>query len=71
MGLWHGVQYYEQKKLNEAPFYQSWPPVRVSHSGASRYLIAHLRSTRIRLCRSYLYWVIRNDTIQHLSAVDE
>ncbi|XP_043215084.1 uncharacterized protein LOC122378278 isoform X2 [Amphibalanus amphitrite] len=27
MGLWHGVQYYEQKKLNEAPFYQSWPPL--------------------------------------------
>ena len=27
MGLWHGVQYFEQKKLNEAPYYRSWPPV--------------------------------------------
>ncbi|XP_043195273.1 uncharacterized protein LOC122366773 isoform X1 [Amphibalanus amphitrite] len=32
MGLWHGVQYFEQKKLNEAPYYRSWPPLLQSHT---------------------------------------
>lgn len=32
MGLWHGVHYYEQKKLNEEPFYRSWPQLLKSHT---------------------------------------
>ncbi|XP_037082584.1 uncharacterized protein LOC119103248 isoform X1 [Pollicipes pollicipes] len=35
MGLWHGVQYYEQKKLNEEPFYRSWPPLAQQHTHAA------------------------------------
>jgi len=34
MGLWHGVQYYEQKKLNEEPYYRSWPPLAKKHTHA-------------------------------------
>ncbi|XP_037093902.1 voltage-dependent calcium channel gamma-5 subunit-like isoform X1 [Pollicipes pollicipes] len=34
MGLWHGVQYFEQKKLNEEPYYRSWPPLAKKYTDA-------------------------------------